>query len=137
MKYLYFVLFCFFIVSCDYIGVYMFEVKNDTSNQIKLHFQYEQYGSGNENYGDIVSISPGEEKTIRIVDAPLNSPAHDCLKEHGMAYFDELIFDTYLDGIKLEKQLWQPENWIYSSSSRWEATYSMEITDEMIELNNE
>jgi len=137
MKYLYFILFGFLTVSCDYQGTYTFEVKNETSNRIELRFENENYYySSDEEYKDTVSLSTGEEKIIRIIYAPLNSPAHDCLNEHGMTYFQELIFDTYVEGVKLEKQLWQPENWTYSSSSNWAATYSMIITDEMIEPNN-
>jgi hypothetical protein len=126
------------IVSCDYQGTYTFKVKNETSNQIEFKFENESnYYSSTEEYKDTVSLSPNEEKIIRIIDAPLNSPAHDCLTEHGMSYFQELIFDTYVDEVKLEKQLWQPENWTYSSSSKWAATYSMTITDEMNEINKE
>lgn len=136
MKYFFYILFCFLIVSCDYQGTYTFKVKNETSHQIELRFEYENYyHSSTEEYKDTVSLKPDEEKIIKIIYAPLNSPAHDCLNEHGMTYFEELIFDTYIDGVKLEKQLWQPENWAYSSSDKWAANYSMTITNEMIETN--
>jgi hypothetical protein len=98
-----------------------------------LRFYYEpiQYSSTVE-YGQIIKLSTGEEEIIRIIDAPLNSPAHDCLNEHGMTYFEELVFDTYVDSIKIEKQLWQPENWIYKNSSKWSAEYTLIITNELI-----
>lgn len=54
-----------------------------------------------------------------------------------MTYFEELIFDPYIDSVKLGKQLWDPVNWTYTSSSKWAATYYMAITGEMIEVNNE
>ncbi|MBS2099612.1 hypothetical protein [Carboxylicivirga linearis] len=137
MKILYIIVFSFLIVSCDYQGTFTFKVKNETSYQIGLIFENENtYYSSTEEFNDTVFVKPNEEKTIRIIYAPLNSPAHDCLNVHGMTYFEELVFNTYIDGVKLEKQLWQPENWTYSSSSKWDATYSMAITEEMIQIKN-
>ena len=87
---------------------------------------------GNNNKEEVVLL-PSEEKIVRIVDAPLNSPSHDCLSKHGIVYFIELVFDTYVNGEKLEKQLWQAENWTYSKNSKYSGEYTMTITYEMIE----
>lgn len=125
-------------IGCDYQGTYTFEVKNETSKQLTFRFENKSYYfSSTEEFKDTVSLYPDEEKIIRIIYAPLNSPAHDCLNEHGMTYFEELIFDTYIDSVKLGKQLWDPVNWTYTSSSKWAATYYLAITGEMIEVNNE
>ncbi|MDR2009762.1 MAG: hypothetical protein LBQ22_04700 [Bacteroidales bacterium] len=85
-----------------------------------------------ENKEEVILL-PNEDKTIIVIDAPLNSPAHDCLTEHGIGFFKELVFDTYVNNEKLEKQLWQAKNWTYRSNSKWLADYSMTITNEMIE----
>jgi len=136
MKNLFYIFILLTLFSCDYQGSYTFKAKNETSKNIEFRFYYEssQYSSS-EEYGQTINLSQGEEKIIRIIDAPLNSEAHDCLKEHGMAYFDELVFDTYVDSIKIEKQLWQPENWIYEKNSKWSADYTLIITDELIDVN--
>jgi len=125
-------IFSIFIFSgCDYWGSYTFNVKNETQDTITLKFVNE-LSQDNQNPNEIVLL-PTEEKTVITIGAPLNSPAHDCLNEHGMAFFTELVFDTYVNGEKLEKQLWQPENWTYHYKSKYSAEYSMTITEEMIE----
>lgn len=117
------------MVSCDQLASYSFAIKNDTSNQIQLIF--ENYF---EEQKDTVLLSPNEEKVVTIITGSLNSPAHDCLHEHGMTYFQQLIFDTYINGEKIGKQFWHPDNWKFSSLSNWSANYSMTLTNELIEI---
>ena len=131
-------IFSLFILSllifsgCDYQGFYTFKVKNSTQETITLKFEHEPHLYQTENKKEVVLL-PAEETVIRVIDAPLNSPAHDCLTEHGMGYFNELVFETYINDEKLEKQLWQAENWVYTHKSKWAADYHMTITEEMIE----
>ena len=127
-----FILSLFIFSGCDYQGFYTFKVKNSTQETITLKFEHDARPYQTENKKEVVLL-PAEEKVIRVIDAPLNSPAHDCLMEHGMGYFNELVFDTYVNDEKLEKQLWQAENWTYSHISKWLAEYSMTITNEIIE----
>jgi uncharacterized lipoprotein NlpE involved in copper resistance len=118
------------LVGCDNQGTYTFKVKNGTAVSLELRFLNETSGyPGYETTPDVVVLAPGEEKTVRIIYSPINSPVHDCLTEHGISYFRGIIFDTYMDGVKLERQLWRPENWTYSSSGKWSATYSMTIME--------
>jgi hypothetical protein len=121
------------LLGCDYMGDYTFNVNNESSKTIQFRFTDSIYYSNNTENKQIATIIPGEVKTIRVINAPLNSPAHDCLHEHGMTYFRELIFDTYINSVKIEKQLWQPENWIYHKSSKYSADYTMTITEELIQ----
>ena len=119
-------------LSCDSQGDYTFIVRNSTQKTIVLKFvnevpSYQAKGK------ETITLLPDEEKIVRIIYAPLNSPAHDCLSKHGIAFFNELIFDTYVSGEKLEKQLWQAENWKFHYKSKWSAEYSMTITNEIIE----
>ena len=128
-----FILSLFIFTGCDYQGTYTFKVKNSTQETITLKFLNKSWsGNVDINKGEVI-LEPLEEKKVRIVYAPLNDAAHDCLTQHGMAYFEELVFDTYVNGKKLEKQLWQAENWVYRHQSKWSAEYTMTITDEMIE----
>lgn len=105
--------------------MYTFTVKNSTQETIVLKFLNDSYNSANESE---VTLLPSEEKMVRLVDAPLNSPAHDCLNQHGIAYFIDLVFDTYINGEKLDRQLWQSQNWYYAHSTE----YKMNITEDMI-----
>ena len=132
MKYLSWLFIVFLIYGCDHQGYYTFTIKNESSKEIELRFLNEQYNYNSDEYPDTINISTEEERVVRVVYAPLNSPVHDCLSEHGMAYFEEIIFDTYVEGKKIEKQLWQPQNWTYNELGEWEAEYNMTIDDEMI-----
>lgn len=138
MRYLKNIIFLFLFLiqfSCDYWGDYGFKLKNGTSKLVELRFNDTTvYKEGKDTVNhDIVIIPIGAEKTIRIIPSPLNTPAHDCLHEHGMTYFHELIFDTYLDGKKVNKQIWQPENWEYKKISKYSAEYKMTLTDQLCE----
>lgn len=124
-------IFLLFLSSCDKEGYYEFIVNNVSSENIQLKFYYESERD-NEKYKQTVQISEGGEKTIRIITAPLNSNVHDCFNEHGISYFKEIIFDTFADSIKIEKQLWQPENWVYKKRDKWAAEYKLIITEEML-----
>jgi hypothetical protein len=130
MKYITGLMLILLLIGCDNQGSYTFKVKNESSAVVELRFLNETTGyPGYTNTADTIFIERGQEKTVRIIYAPLNSPAHDCLADHGIAYFRGIIFDTYIEGVKLEKQLWRPENWIYKSTGKWDATYSMTITN--------
>ena len=127
-----FILSLFILSSCDYWSSYTFKVINSTQETITLKFEYELYPYQTENNEEVILL-PAEEKVIRVIYGPLNSPVHDCLTEHGIAFFRELVFDTYVNNEKLEKQLWQAENWIYQHKSNYSAEYYMTITNEMIQ----
>jgi len=127
-----FIISLFVFFSCDYLGTYTFIVKNETQETITLKFlNKSSYRDPDENK-EVVILRPTDEKTVRILDAPFNVYSHDCLTNHGIAYFRELVFDTYVNGVKMEKQLWQAENWIYKKISRTSGKYNMIITDELI-----
>jgi hypothetical protein len=51
---------------------------------------------------------------------------------HGIEYFSELVFDTYVNGEKLEKRLWEAKNWTYHETDRWSGEYRMMITNELL-----
>ena len=127
-------LFCLLLFSgCDWIGSYTFKVENVTQKTITLKFLNDiYYSSYSENKGE-VTLLPAEEKIVRIIDGTLNTPSHDCLNVHGYMYLGEVVFETYIDGEKLDRQLWCAENWKYQKVSKWNAEYKMMITDELIE----
>jgi len=119
------------LASCDFIGTYSFVIKNASDEIITLKFKNISSLSPEENK-EIVVLLPSEEKKVRDVSGQLNSRSHDCFTKHGIAYFRELVFDTYVNGEKLEKQLWHAENWTYYSKSFMYGVYMMTITNEMI-----
>jgi len=132
-----FILNLFIISGCDVVGSYTFIIENSTQETITLKFVNKRQNEvDNKRLGydkEEVILLPKEEKTVRIVDTPINSRAHDCLTDHGIAFFTYLVFETYVNGVKLDKQLWQAENWTYNKKSDWTAEYHMTITNEMIE----
>jgi len=123
-----FILILLIFSGCDFWVNYTFRVNNSTQETITLKF--ELYPTENQ---EEVILLPGEEKVVRVIPGPLNSGVHDCLTEHGIGYFRLLVFDTYVNDEKLEKQLWQSENWTYRRESNYSAEYMMTITDKMIE----
>ena len=123
----------FLLVACDYWATYTFEVENSTSKNIKLVFSNPSNSFSNNENGEVIILLPKDKKTIRIIECveEWNTYAHDCLHEHGIAFLKELVFDTYLDNVKIEKQLWQEHNWTYKKLSKMTATYSLTITEEL------
>jgi hypothetical protein len=68
----------------------------------------------------------------------MNEEANDFLTDEiiiNSGYWDILIFDTYINDEKLEKELWRANNWTYKRNSKWSAEYSLIITNQTI--NNE
>ena len=134
--FLLFILGLFIFSGCDYQGSYAFKVKNATEETITLIFLNESRSDfarlhEHENVEKIVLL-PSEEKLVRVVDGGLNSRSHDCLTNHGIAYFTELVFDTYVNEERLEKQIWQAENLTFRETSKWSGEYKMTITNDMI-----
>lgn len=135
MKSLYFFVTLLVLLSlsgCDYQGSFTFKIKNEIQKEITIKFHYDCLSPNFDNQKE-VTILPNEEKIVRLIDAPLNSAAHDCLKDHGLEYFEELPFDTYFEEMKLNKELWLRENWTYHKKSKWDAEYKMVITNELLE----
>ena len=121
--------------NCDFKSSYTFIAKNSTNDTIVMKFvNHDIYEYSDVNKEEVV-LNSQEEKIIRVVSSEkqFNSKAHDCLTMHGMDYFSELIFDTYVNNVKLEIQLYKAENWIYEKTSDFSATYYMTITNEMLE----
>ena len=117
----------FILSGCDNYGVYTFNIKNLTQEKITLKFVNDvpTWDKHSENKKEVILL-PTEEKTVRIIEI-LNYEAHDCITEHGIAFLRELVFDTYINGKKMEKQLWQAENWTYQKKSKWLAEFNMTI----------
>ena len=137
MKKVFFIFFLslFIFSACDYWSTYTFKVTNSTQEIIVLKFLNEvgkmYSGPYAENQKEVI-LNPNEEKIVRIIDGDWNSYSHDCLTKDGVAFFTGLVFDTYINGEKLEKQLWQAKNWTYRKISNISAEYNMIITDELI-----
>lgn len=121
-----------FLSSCDVIGSYSIIVENKTEKEITIKFHNDSRCSFNDNPKDVI-ILPGEEKVVRIIEGALNSPSHDWLSDIEDRHIEEILFDTYFDGEKIEKELWQRENWAYHKSGKWKAEYKMVITDDLLE----
>lgn len=137
MKFIYSVVFgllMLFLQGCDYLSFYNYYISNELAEEVELRFYWtstSEYDEGSENAESVI-IKPQEKKLIRSLSGPLNSVVHDCMNEHGMTYSKEIIFDTYINGEKLEKQLWQPQNWSFKSNSKYSGEYTMVITEDMV-----
>lgn len=121
-----------FLYSCDTIGSYSIIVENKTETDITIKFHNDSHCSFNDNPKDVI-IMPGEDKIVRIIEGALNTPSHDWLSDIEDRHIKEILFDTYADGEKIEKELWQRENWTYHKIRRWKAEYKMVITNDLLE----
>ncbi|MCO5269048.1 MAG: hypothetical protein M9897_09160 [Brumimicrobium sp.] len=120
----------------DFWSTYSFNIKNDTQDTISIKFLKELNYDNSFNDNDIINwqevvLYPEEKKDVRTFKLGGINP-NDHLKTSFDNMFSELIFNTYINGIKLEKDLWQPDNWVYQKISDREAEYKMTITDDMI-----
>lgn len=129
-------LFILLFSSCDYQGSYSFLIENKTEKDVTIKFRNDSYCSFHNNEKEVVILS-GEEKKVRVIEGALNSSSHDWLKEQKETYLiDEILFDTYIGEERINKELWQRENWSYHKNGRWEAEYKMIITNELLEEDN-
>lgn len=117
-------------VQTDTSGTYWFIIKNSTQKTITLKFTKSlDYGNDIKNMDEVILL-PTQEKIVRTFLTDFGVYPHDVIKTSFNEMFSELVFDTYVDGKKLDKELWQPENWtFYAKKSEWEAEYKMIITD--------
>ena len=115
----------FALAGCDNQGSYTFIVESKLEvKEVEIRFSITEKS---------VIIQPGEKKTMIIIQAPLNSPAHNCLEEHGLKYFSELSFVLlYVDGERVEKQLGESRHWKHRKKSKWQAEYTMTVTEETL-----
>ncbi|NLE62866.1 MAG: hypothetical protein GX612_03400 [Bacteroidales bacterium] len=120
-------------VQTDYSGTYWFTIKNSTQKTITLKFiKSLDYGNNIKNMDEVILL-PKQEKVVRTFLLDGVYP-NDVRKTSFNERFSELVFDTYVDGKKFDKELWQPENWtFYAKKSEWEAEYKMIITDKNID----
>lgn len=134
-------LLCLLLQGCDIVPIYSFYISNELESDIVLEFQYTSSRSYEKALNDekTITLSPGEKKFVRTIDGTINTPAHNCLKQHGMTYSKEIIFDIYIDNVKLEKQLWQPQNWQYESGKgKYEGgKYHLKITEDLISADDD
>lgn len=111
---------------------YSFVITNSSQKTITLKFLKElDYGNSIENKQEI-TLHPSEKKVIRTFTFEEFSEATDILNTVFNDRFIELKFDTYVDSIKLDKNLWEPINWTYKSISKNDAEYEMKITNNII-----
>jgi len=99
-------------VQTDYSGTYWFTIKNSTQKTITLKFiKSLDYGNNIKNMDEVILL-PKQEKVVRTFLLDGVYP-NDVRKTSFNERFSELVFDTYVDGKKFDKELWQPENWTF------------------------
>lgn len=122
------------VSSCtkEYINHYSFTIKNSTEDTITIKFlEVLDYGNDIDNKQE-VTIFPSEEKNIRNFMF-YSRESNDLIKTNFDTMFPELKFNTFINGVKLEKDLWLPDNWTYyKKPKKWEAEYKIIITDNML-----
>ena len=124
-----FVLTVFTLAGCSKMCEYRFKMTNATQEKITLMNEYSE-----------VELPPNEERIIFIGHDLSDIEAHDVYTEdeiinHGL--WNEMMFETYVNDEKLDKELWRPEYWTYKRISKWLGEYSMTVTNKMIEKKQE
>jgi len=120
-----FVLTVFTFSGCSKMCEYRFKVKNVSQEKVTLM-----------NEDKELELLPNEERIIFVGYDLTDIEAHDIYTDHEIidhGLWNELIFETYVNNEKLDKELWRPEYWTYKRISKWLAEYNMTITDKMIE----
>jgi len=115
----------FTLSGCEKMCEYRFKMTNATQEKITLMNEYSE-----------VELPPNEERIIFIGHDLPDIEAHDVYTDDEIiirGLWNEMIFETYVNDEKLDKELWRPEYWTYKRISKWLAEYSMTITDKMIE----
>lgn len=135
MKNYYFLIvgfFAFLFVSCngpDPVSFYHFIVKNETDKILTLDFKDSlPYTISTYPNPDQLVLKPNQEKRVRTftTDAP---NVADFRQSDFDFLFGGLVFDTYIDGRIIDKELWRSENWTFCSVSKNVAEYKMTITE--------
>ena len=106
IHYLYIVL--LFLSSCvqkDSVGTYWFTINNSTQKTITLKFTKSlDYGNNIKNMDEVI-LQPKQEKIVRTFLTDFGVYPNDVIKTSFNERFSELVFDTYVDGKKLDKEL--------------------------------
>lgn len=125
-------LFAVLLTSCigtDPVTLYHFIINNETDKILTLDFKNSlPYSIPAHPNSDEIVLLPNQEMRVR--NFAFDSPdVADCIKTDFDFLFGELVFDTYVDGEKTDKELWRPENWTFCPVSKNEAEYKMVITE--------
>ena len=125
-----------FLSSCtytEYYSIYKFSMENTTQDTISIQFAEPlDYGNNIENPNEVVLL-PGQEKIVRTFLRETSYPI-DYKEDVFYNIFRELVFDTYVNGEKLDKELWKYENWTYyEEKPKGNAKYKMIITDNILD----
>ena len=127
-----------FLSSCiytEYCSTYKFSMENTTQDTITIQFAEPlDYGNNIENTNEVILL-PGQEKIVRtFIFDNLSRNTIDYKEDVFYNIFRELVFDTYINGEKLDKELWKYENWTYyEEKSKGKAKYKMIITDNILD----
>ena len=125
-----------FLSSCiytEYCSTYKFSMENTTQDTITIQFAEPlDYGNNIENPNEVILL-PRQEKIVRTFLRETSYPI-DYKEDVFYNIFRELVFDTYINGEKLDKELWKYENWTYyEEKSKGNAKYKMIITDNILD----
>ncbi len=124
-------LFAVLLASCngpDPVSFYHFIVKNETDKILTLDFKYSMpYSIPAYPNPDQLVLEPNQEMRVRTFtnDAP---NVADFRQSDFDFLFDGLAFDIYVDGQKIDKELWRSQSWTFCQVSENVAEYRMTIT---------
>ena len=127
-----------FLSSCiytEYCSTYKFSMENTTQDTITIQFAEPlDYGNNIENPNEVILL-PGQEKIVRtFIFDNLSRNTIDYKEDVFYNIFRELVFDTYVNEEKLDKELWKYENWTYyEEKPKGNAKYKMIITDNILD----
>ncbi|MDR0232354.1 MAG: hypothetical protein LBI82_09585 [Dysgonamonadaceae bacterium] len=123
--------------SCDFFGEYRYYIENGLASDtvtIKTHRNGYRYPT--ENMDSVFVLLPKERKLINVLPTgPSGKHEHPGdIMEAG--YYELGQFEVFINGVKLEKSLWERKYWEYTTKEL-EGTYLLVIDEQIISEENE
>ncbi len=117
----------------DYECVTIYQIENQTDMAVTLRLFYSNGVPYRHPYGK-TSIAPGEKKEIFLYATMCGKNAIITEESDlGKRVFTYLLKEAYADDRQIKEDLFNEENWTFSATEYYRATYLLVITDALIE----
>ncbi len=116
------------LYSCDYTGVYFYEVKNETTESA-LEVKFQKH---NDTILRSVIVYPSTTERIMKDGSGLIGMHDDPRDMFKDSINDFKFIDLYIDGNKIEENFKARSFWSFTQNGDQSSTYTLKITDSLI-----